>query len=216
MFYPVYLNLKGKRVVVIGGGEVAERKTESLLDTGASVTVISPAVTPRLASLANAKRIELHRRGYVPGDCKEAALVLSATDDPEVSRAVWEEAKAGDILVNTADVPALCDFIMPAVIRRGELTIAISTGGTSPALASRLKEELSQVLGPEYELLLELLARVRPEIQQRIQDERARKALHYRILDSDVIALLQKNDSDAAARRLREIIEDFACQERTT
>src|SRR2546426_7261719 len=112
MFYPVYLNLKGKRVVVIGGGEVAERKTESLLDTGASVTVIGPDVTPRLASLANAKRIELHRRGYVPGDCKEAALVLSATDDPEVSRAVWEEAKEGGILVDNAGWPALWDLII--------------------------------------------------------------------------------------------------------
>jgi precorrin-2 dehydrogenase/sirohydrochlorin ferrochelatase len=214
MFYPVYLNLKGKQVVVIGGGEVAERKVESLLDTGASVAVVSPDVTPGLASLANSKLIELHRRRYVRGDCKGADLVLSATDDPEVSRAVWEEAKAAEILVNTADEPALCDFIMPAVIRRGDLTIAISTGGTSPALAARLREELSRILGPEYELLLELLAQVRPEIQQRIQDERARKALHYRILDSDVIVLLQQNDSDAAARRLREIIEDFACQEK--
>jgi siroheme synthase-like protein len=216
MFYPVYLNLEGKRVVVIGGGEVAERKAESLLDAGASVTVISPDVTPRLASLATAKRIELKRRRYVRGDCAGAALILSATDDPEVSRAVWEEARAAEIPVNTADQPALCDFIMPAVVRRGDLTIAISTGGTSPALAARLKEELSRIFGPEYELLLELLAEVRPEIQQRIQDERARKALHYRILDSEVIVLLQRNDSDGAARRLREIIEDFACQEKTS
>src|SRR6266850_583644 len=170
MFYPVYLNLKGKRVVVIGGGEVAERKTESLLDTGASVTVISPHVTQRLTSLANTKRIELHTREYVRGDCKDAALVLSATDEPEAS----------------------------------------------PALASRLKEELSRFLGPEYELFLELLAQVRPEIQRRIQDERARKALHYRILDSRVLTLLQQKDSDGAARLLRELIEDFTCQERTS
>lgn len=203
-------------MVVIGGGEVAERKTESLLDTGASVTVISPHVTQRLTSLANTKRIELHTREYVRGDCKDAALVLSATDEPEVSRAVWEEAKAAEILVNTADTPALCDFIMPAIIRRGDLTIAISTGGASPALASRLKEELSRFLGPEYELFLELLAQVRPEIQRRIQDERARKALHYRILDSRVLTLLQQKDSDGAARLLRELIEDFTCQERTS
>src|ERR1051326_92611 len=114
MFYPVYLNLSGKRVVVIGGGKVAERRVESLLGTEALIVVISPAATARLASLANNGRIELHRRTYGAGDCAGAALVLSAVDNPDVSRAVFEEAGSAGILVNTADQPALCDFIMPA------------------------------------------------------------------------------------------------------
>jgi precorrin-2 dehydrogenase/sirohydrochlorin ferrochelatase len=114
--------------------------------------------------------------------------------------------------VNTADEPALCDFIMPAVVRRGELTVAISTGGTSPALASRLRQEFSQMVGPEYTRLVELLARVRPEIRERIHNARDRRALHYRVLDSDVLACLKEDDSEGAERRLLQIIEEFACE----
>ena len=216
MFYPIYLNLKGKQVVVIGGGDVAERKVESLLGTGAAIRVISPEVTAALVSLANAKLIELQQRHYIQGDCNGATLVLSATDDPEVSKAVWEEATAAGVMVNTADQPALCNFIMPAVVRRGDLTVAISTGGASPALAARLRGKLSRMLGPEYEKLIDLLAQARPEIRRRVQHERDRKVLHFQILDSDVLTLLQQNDVDGAERRLREIIEDFACEGKTS
>ena len=215
MFYPVYLNLKGKRVVVIGGGEVAERKVESLLETGASITVVSPEATARLSELANQKQIELHKRPYHSADCTGAALVLSATDDPEVSTSVWNAARASGALVNTADQPGLCDFIMPAVVRRGDLTIAISTGGASPALAARLRSRLSRMVGPEYERLLDLLARARPEIRRRVQCGNHRKALHYRILDSDVMSLLEQNDGNGAERRLHEIIDDFVCPQET-
>jgi siroheme synthase-like protein len=148
MFYPVYLNLKGKRVVVIGGGAVAERKVESLLGTEASIDVISPEFTARLESLAKHKQIRLKRRVFASGDCRNAALVLSATDDPKLSRTVFQEARASRALVNTADQPSLCDFIMPAVVRRGDIAIAISTGGTSPGLAARLRRKISRLVGP--------------------------------------------------------------------
>ena len=207
MFYPVYLNLNGKRVVVVGGGEVAERKVESLLDSGALVVVISPRVTSSLSALADQKRIELKRRRFTRGDCAEAALVFSATNDPAVGRAVYKEATRLGIFVNTADQPALCSFIMPAVVRRGDIGVAISTGGTSPALAARLRGKISRVIGPEYARLAELLSRARSEIRDRVSDERDRRELHYRILDSDIIALLRRNDTDGAERRLRNIIE---------
>ncbi len=216
MFYPVFLNLQGKRVVVIGGGRVAERKVASLVETGARITVVSPQVTPRLDLLGEAERIEVQKRSYVQGDCRDAALVLSATDDVEVSRAVWDEATRQGIPVNTADQPDLCDFIMPAVVRRGDLTIAVSTGGTSPALAARLRQDLSQKLGSEYAQLLDLLRRARPDIRRRVQNEDDRKTLHYRILDSDIIESLKLNDSASAERRLREIIEDFVCHRKTS
>ena len=215
MFFPVYLNLTGKHVVVIGGGEVAERKVASLMGTGAAVTVISPDLTPELLALSKANAIEWTKRGYAPGDCSGAVLVLSATDDPKTSQAVWNEATKSGVLVNTADLPALCDFIMPAVVRRGDLAVAISTGGASPALAATLREKLSAILGPEYGQLLDLLAGARPGIQQRFSDERDRKALHYRILDSNLVQLLKQQDRDGAERLLNEIIEGFACQERT-
>jgi siroheme synthase-like protein len=207
VFYPVYLNLKGKRVVVIGAGEVAERKVDSLLGTGASVVVIGPEVTSRLDWLAKEKRIKLHRRDYRTGDCDGAALVLSATDEPELSRRVYQEASAAGVLVNTSDQPALCDFIMPAVVRRGAVAIAISTGGTSPGLAARLRLKISQIIGPEYGLLAELLSEARPVIQRRVRNAEARKALHTKILDSDIMAYLKRNDTAGARRLLKEMME---------
>jgi siroheme synthase-like protein len=215
MFFPIYLNLSGKRVIVIGGGEVAERKVASLSGTGAEISVISPHLTPNLSSLAKSNTISWKGRNYVHGDCSGATLVFSATDDPTVSRAVWEEATTAGILINTADQPLLCDFIMPAVVRRGDLAIAISTGGASPALAATLREKLSEVFGPEYEELLKLLAQARTEIQRRFHDEGDRKALHYRILESNLIDLLKRQDRESAERLLREMIEEFACEEKT-
>jgi len=215
MFFPVYFNLTGKRVVVIGGGDVAERKIASLSGTGAEVTVISPDLTPNLSSLANSNAISWKKRSYVRGDCSGAALVFSTTDDPETSRAVWEEATAAGTLINPGDQPSLCDFIMPAVVRRGDLAIAISTGGASPALAATLREKLSEVFGQEYEELLKLLSQARTEIQQRFHDDGDRKALHYRIVESNLIDLLKHHDRDGAQRLLKEMIEEFACQEKT-
>jgi precorrin-2 dehydrogenase/sirohydrochlorin ferrochelatase len=209
MFYPVYLNLKGRRVVVIGGGEIAERKVESLLDSGASVLVISPEVTPRINSLSEQKRIEVRNRAYIQGDCFGAALVFSATDDPEINRTVYNEATGLGVFINTADQPAHCSFIMPAVVRRGDIGVAISTSGTSPALAALLRRKISGVIGPEYARLAELLSRVRPEIRGKVDTEEGRKDLHYRIIDSDIISLLKLNDIALAERRLQEIIEDF-------
>src|SRR3954469_14198542 len=148
MFYPIYLNLTGKRVVVVGGGKVAERKIESLLGTGAAVTVVSPEVTSGILALAKQKRIELQQRQYAAGDCDGAAFVFSATDVSSVSHTVFQDAHTAGALVNTADQPALCDFIMPAVVRRGNVTIAISTGGTSPGLAGRLRQKIARLIGP--------------------------------------------------------------------
>src|SRR5262249_38835388 len=150
MFYPVYLDLKRKRVVVIGGGDVAERKVDSLLGTGALIVLISPEVTPRLDSLAKSQQIELHRRVYAAGDCNGATLVFSATDDPDLSARIFEDGSKAGALVNSSDQPALCDFIMPAVVRRGDIAIAISTGGTSPGLAARLRQKIARIIGPEY------------------------------------------------------------------
>jgi len=206
MFYPIFLNLKNKRIVVIGGGPVAERKVESLLGTGASITLISPEVTAGLDSLAKQNRIHIHRRAYAAGDCGGAALVFSATDDQDVSSQVFREATEAGTLVNTADQPALCDFIMPAVVRRGDVAIAISTGGSSPGLASRLRKKIGRIIGPEYAKLTELLSRARPEIRRRVPDASERKSLHYRILNSDILDLIRRDDIAGAEHRLEEYV----------
>jgi siroheme synthase-like protein len=207
MFYPIFLNLAGKRVVVIGGGEVAERKIESLLGTGALIVAVSPEITSRILVLAAERQIELHRRRFISGDCRGAALVFCATDDSALNRAVFDEAHKAGALINTADDPAFCDFIMPAVVRRGDIAIAISTGGTSPGLAARLRAKIAQLVGPEYAKLANLLSQARPEIRKRLPDQSDRKALQYRILDSDIMKYLKRDDIEGAQRRLREIIE---------
>jgi precorrin-2 dehydrogenase/sirohydrochlorin ferrochelatase len=212
MFYPVYLNLKGRRVVVIGGGNVAERKIESLLESGAFVLVVSPEVTPRIACLSEQKKVEIQYRSYVQGDCSGASLVFSATGDPEINRAVYQEATALGVFINSADQPDRCSFIMPAVVRRGNIGVAISTNGTSPALAARLRRKISEVIGPEYARLAELLARIRPEIRSKVHTDEQRKDLHYRIIDSEIVSLLKVDDRAPAERRLKEIIEDFVCE----
>ncbi len=213
-YFPVYLNLKGRRVVVVGGGSVAERKVASLLDSGAAVSVISPEVTERLTALADREVIELHKRPYAPGDCRGALLVLTTTDDDEVNTAVFNEARDLHVLVNTADAPALCDFIMPAIVRRGDLRIAISTGGASPALSATLRRKLSRILGPEYGRLLSLMTAARADIRERVHSGSKRKNLHYKILSSDVLRLLRNRDTETAKRRVQEIIDDFEVQER--
>jgi siroheme synthase-like protein len=209
MLYPVSLNLSGKKVLIIGGGLVAERKVESLLQTGASIRLISPEVTTRLQELDLGGILHFEKRRFAAGDCKDAFLVISATNDPQTQQAVWKEAEGLGILVNTVDESALCNVIMPAVVQRGDLTVAISTGGNSPALAVRLRERFTELLGPEYGRLLDLVGRARPEIQKRFTDINLRRELHYRIVDSNLLNLLRTNDDEKATQRLMEIIEEF-------
>ena len=217
MFFPVYLNLNGKRVVVIGGGEVAERKVASLAGTGAAIVVISPTLTPQLLALAESNAIEWQKRNFARGDSSGATLVLSATNDPAISREVWEEATTAGILVNTADQPALCDFIMPAVVRRGELAVAISTGGASPALAATLREKLSEMLGPGIRgPARNTVASAGPRSNDAFRTSATERPYTTEFCESNLIGLLKRQDRDSAERLLREIIEDFACQERTS
>jgi siroheme synthase-like protein len=213
MFYPLFVDLTGKQVVVIGGGEIAERKVTALIEGGAHVRLISPRLTASLRALAGSGRVSVLERTYEPGDCKGAFLVISAASDSSVREAVWKETEEQGILLNTVDEPALCNVIMPAVVRQGDLTLAISTGGKSPALAARLREQLTGMYGPEYGRLLHLLGRLRPEIQKKVREISNRKALHYRIVDSDVLAILAANDDAAAERRINEIIEEWEREE---
>jgi len=215
-YYPIYLNLRGKRALVIGGGPVAERKVASLLDSGASILVVSPQATERLAALAHAGLIQWRSRAYASGDCGGAHLVFAATDDPAVTAAVFQECREAGVLINAADEPELCDFIMPAVVRRGDLIVAISTGGASPALAATLRRRLSQVIGAEYGRLLTLMSKVRPEIRHRIHNSSNRKDLHYRILRSGVLRLLRRHDTRGAEELVHDIIDEFAGRETVT
>ncbi|MBA2496529.1 MAG: bifunctional precorrin-2 dehydrogenase/sirohydrochlorin ferrochelatase [Acidimicrobiia bacterium] len=163
--YPVNLRLAGKAVLVVGAGAVAAGKVRGLLDARASVTVVSIDVVDEVVALAESGAVTLERRPYAAGEAAAYRLVVAATSDTAVNQAVHDDAEAAGVWVNAADDPARCEFTMPARVRRGDLLLTISTGGRSPALASWLRAQLTEQVGPEYEALLDLLAEERERLR---------------------------------------------------
>ena len=159
--HPIFLDLRDRPVVVVGGGQVAGRKIAALLEAGARVSVISPGVSGRIRRWADEGRVRLEQRPYRAGDLRGARLAYAASGDRDANRAIRAEADAEGVWLNVADEPASCDFFAPAVVRRGHLAIAISTNGTSPALAARLRDRFEREFGPEYAEVLERLADLR-------------------------------------------------------
>jgi precorrin-2 dehydrogenase/sirohydrochlorin ferrochelatase len=207
-FIPIFLQVEAKPCLVIGGGEVAARKARALAAAGASVTVISPQVTPALAAAAQAARISLLRRAYREGDMAGHHLVYSATNDPELNRHLFEEARRLNILINVADVPDYCSFIAPSVIRRGRLQVAISTAGASPALARNLRERMETWLGEELEVLLEVMAGARDWLKGHEADGAARARKLNALAASDLGDALRHGDVEAAERILVQCLGD--------
>ena len=198
--YPAILLLDGRLAVVIGGGPVAERKVRTLREAGAKVRLVSETVTRRLRDLADSGEIEFVDRRYARGDLAGAVVAVAATDDEEVNRGVYAEATEAGIPVNVVDNTALCTFIAPSIVRRGDLVVAISTGGAAPALAVRIRERLEREFGEEYAHFLELTAELRETVEiPGDQDDRAKA--WYRVIDSDVLDLVRAGDMDAARER---------------
>ena len=208
-FYPVFLDLRGRRAVVVGGGAVAEQKVQGLLEASAYVTVVSPETTDRLADLAAQGEIELRRRPYRVGDLAGAWLAIAATDDRSVNAAVWAEAEQRGVPFNAVDDLEHCSFIAPAIYKEGDITVAVSTAGRSPALAVRLRDRIAWLIGRAEARLCELLGELRPHMAARVPDARARTALWYRIVDSDVIDFVRRGDMAGARRRADEVIGEI-------
>jgi precorrin-2 dehydrogenase/sirohydrochlorin ferrochelatase len=164
MSYLVNLALEGRAAVVIGGGEVAARKVQDLLAAKANVTVIAPGLCGQIVALAGEKRIVAHGRPYRTGDLAGAFVAIAATDDEDLNARISGDAAAINVPVNVVDRPALCTFTVPATVRRGDLTLAISTEGRCPALAGILREELEQRYGPEYSELVSLFGELRKKM----------------------------------------------------
>lgn len=167
VYYPMFLNIIGKKCVVVGGGRVALRKVRALLEHGANVEVISPDLCPELNELAQKGRISILPRHYQPGDLHKAFMAIAATDNRGINQQLVKEARREGVLINVADDPENSDFIVPSYAYRGGVTIAISTAGTSPALARKIRTRLEQELGDEYISLVRLIGEVRAEVRRR-------------------------------------------------
>ena len=199
-YYPLYLEMNRRRCLVVGGGAVAERKIASLLEAGAKVTVISPDVTEAVARWSKNNSIQFLARRYQRGDVKGHELVFVATNDGSVNAQVHQDGKNQGVWVNAADDPEHCDFILPSVLRRGDLTVAISSGGNSPALARTIREELEIYFTQEYEQLAGLAAEARVELQKRSLS--APFETWRRALSGDVRQLLMRGEVARAKNHL--------------
>lgn len=206
-YYPVALDLRDRPCLVVGGGAVAEAKVRALVAAGARVMVVSPALTEGLASLVAVGEVRHERRPYRSSDIEGYALAFAATDDREVTRRVADDARRHGVWLNAADDPAFCDFILPAVLRRGRLTVAVSTGGASPALASWIRRELEARFGEAYAGLVEVVAAVRAEV--RCEPAPPSADTWRRALDAvDLPALIETGRSTEAAVRLRRALRE--------
>ena len=200
-YYPIMLNVRDQRCVVIGGGEVAERKVIAFLECGAAVCVISPNISPELRRLCDDRQIQVINRDYRTGDLSNALVAIAATDDPNVNASVFSEGKEKGILTNVVDDPEKSTFIVPSMLRRGDLLISISTSGRSPALARKIRTELEQQYGPEYALLAEIISEVRSEIKDggiHVDSETWQKSMNI----DKLLALLRKGDAKGAKEQL--------------
>ncbi|HEV8487165.1 MAG TPA: bifunctional precorrin-2 dehydrogenase/sirohydrochlorin ferrochelatase [Blastocatellia bacterium] len=205
-YYPAFLDLRDRNCLVAGGGAVAERKVESLLECGALVKVVTREATSVLTELARSGSIELGLRDYISDDLMGIFLVIAATDDPTVQARIGIEAKERGLLVNVVDDPANCTFIVPAVARRGALSIAVSTGGRSPALAARIREKLEGLFGPEYEEWVDLLGQLRETLAVRFPDTEERKGAWYRVVDSNCLELIRRGERDLMRKQLDDLL----------
>jgi precorrin-2 dehydrogenase/sirohydrochlorin ferrochelatase len=196
VYYPLFIDLREKEVIVVGGGDVAERKVKGLLDTQAIIKVISPEVTDRLERWATEGLIDHVARAFAPGDLDSAWLVIAATDDPAVQEAVYREASAHRNFCNVVDQPDLCSFIVPSTVRRGDLCLAISTGGKCPALARHLRREIEKEVDPVYGIYVSLLGALRQSIRRSHPDPETRKELCRSLADPKILAWIRGNNWD--------------------
>jgi precorrin-2 dehydrogenase / sirohydrochlorin ferrochelatase len=193
-YYPVNLDIRHQSCLVVGGGAVGTRKVKSLLDCGAVVTVVSPEVTHPLSVLAGENRISLKQRPYQASDLDGVFLVIGATDKKELNRAIRDDAGKQGKLCNIADQPDLCNFILPSVVARGDLIIAISTSGKSPAFARRLRKQLEAQFGPEYAGFLKLMGAVRKILLERTRDPEAHRRVFESLIDQGLLECIRDDN----------------------
>ena len=212
--YPVNLRLTGRKCLVVGGGAVAERKVAALLEAGAAVCVVSPEVTPQLAMWAAEGRLRHEAKEFFQNAVAGCFLVFCATNLPQVNQLAATAAKEAGALVNVADAPALCDFTLPARLVRGNFSITVSTGGESPALARKLRNELNERYGTEYGVYLDVIGKIRREWQASCpaSDERCQRWRDIGDFDPEALELLRNGRIKEAEERIRHVVGGFGTQ----
>jgi uroporphyrin-III C-methyltransferase/precorrin-2 dehydrogenase/sirohydrochlorin ferrochelatase len=206
--YPISLDVTGRRCVVIGGGDIGERKSQELLEAGADVVVIAPYVTAEIEKLSEGNRLALIRREYAPGDLEGAFVAIAATDNRDFNSRIFQEATERNVLLNAVDDIGHCHFAAPSIVRRGDLSLAISTAGKAPALARRLREQLGAQFGPEWGFLVDLLGEVREETLPRRQvDFPTWVSRWQQALDHDLIGMIAAGNIEEARECVREALE---------
>ena len=202
-YYPIFLDLRDKNVLVVGGGKVAERKILNLLKYGCRIHVVSPELTSQLEKLVANKKIQHLPEQSMNQAMSEAFMVIAATDDAVVNARIASRAKEQGLLVNAVDQPRDCNFIMPSVVKSGDLQIAISTGGKSPALAKKIRKELQTLFGSEYGSLVKLLGILRTEVLAQGDTSSENKPFFESVVNSDLLELIRKGDIDGIRARLK-------------
>ena len=205
-FYPILVDLQGKKALVVGGGKVAQRKIESLLEYGASVHVIARELTAELEQLRSRKRIELLGGEFSEAHLEGAFLVIAATDNALLNRRVSQEAQKRGLLVNAVDQPADCNFIVPSVLSRGDLLIAVSTSGKSPAFARKVRLELDQHFGEEYGFFLNLMGNLRKEILRLGLSQEENKRAFEELVHSDLLQAIRQKKWDLASQIIEKVL----------
>ena len=205
-YYPVSLDINSRKCLVVGGGGVGTRKVITLLDCGAKVTVVSPDVSGQLLELANNGSIVLEKRSYRKTDLDGVFLVIGTTDDEELNRQISIDAEKLNMLCNIADRPKVCNFILPSIVNRGDLTISISTSGKSPALAKRLRIELEEQFGNEYAELLRLMGAIRKKLLSQKHEPEAHKHLFEQLISRSLLDMIRGNRKDQIDSLLCEVL----------
>ncbi len=204
-YYPVNLDILNRKCLVVGGGPVGTRKVMTLLECGAVVTVVSPDVAEELLELAEKKTIELKRRPYESSDIDGMFLVIGATDNEELNRQINKDAEHQNKLCNIADRPEVCNFILPSLVNRGNLVIAISTSGKSPAFARKMRQDLEKEFGEEYDEFLELMGAIRKKALSEKHEPEAHKQLFEQLINRGLVDMVRNHDEERINSLLLEI-----------
>ncbi len=203
-YYPVMLDLTGARCLVVGGGTVALRKVKGLLAVGAAVTVVAPMVDARLRELAG---VTVEERPFRTTDLHGVALVIVATDDAALNRSVACDARNLGVLVNVVDCPALCSFILPATLKHGPVQVSVSTGGSSPSLARKLRDVVGKAVGPEYGELAHLLGELRAQVIERVDEAEARAKLFDELSGERFLEMIRQGRLEEARAEMRKRLD---------